>query len=56
MIRKILIIGSSSGIGLATKELLYSQGHEIITTSRATFEATDPAADLYIPNTLDALI
>ncbi|MFT6595145.1 MAG: NAD(P)-dependent dehydrogenase (short-subunit alcohol dehydrogenase family) [Akkermansiaceae bacterium] len=46
MIRKFSLIGSSSGLGLATKELLYPQRHEIITTSRATFEATDPAADL----------
>lgn len=56
MTRKILIIGSSSGIGLATKELINSQGHEAITTSRATFEATDPAADLNIPDTLDGLV
>ena len=56
MAKKTLIIGGSSGIGLATRELLTSQGHEVISTSRSTFEASDSAATLEIPDELDGLV
>ena len=56
MKRKILLIGGSSGIGLATKNLLSSQGHEVISTSRAIFEATNPEATLDLPDTLDGVV
>ncbi len=56
MTKKTLIIGGSSGIGLATRELLTSQGHEVISTSRSTFEASDSAATLEIPDELDGLV
>ena len=56
MAKKTLIIGGSSGIGLATHELLTSQGQEVISTSRASFEASDPAATLEIPDELDGFV
>ena len=56
MITKTLIIGGSSGIGLATRNLLTSQGHDVITTSRKSFEATNKEATLEIPEVLDGLV
>jgi len=56
MNRRILIIGGSSGIGLSAKRALSSQGHEVISTSRTTFEATDPKATLELPEVLDGLV
>ena len=56
MTRNILLIGGSSGIGLATKNLLESQGNKVIATSRNTFEATNPQATLSIPESLDGLV
>ena len=56
MITKTLIIGGSSGIGLATKDLLTSQGYDVISTSRKSFEATNKEATLEIPEVLDGLV
>ena len=56
MITKTLIIGGSSGIGLATKNLLTSQGLDVISTSRSTFEATNKESTLEIPEVLDGLV
>ncbi|MDB4544642.1 SDR family oxidoreductase, partial [Akkermansiaceae bacterium] len=56
MSRKILLIGASSGIGLATQKLLTSQGHEVFSSSRDTFEATNPHATLELPDSLDGLV
>lgn len=56
MMRNILLIGGSSGIGLATKNLLESQGNKVIATSRSTFEATNPQATLNVPESLDGLV
>jgi len=56
MARKTLIIGGSSGIGLATHNLLTSQGHEVISTSRSLFEANNPDATLEIPEKLDGFV
>lgn len=56
MIKKILIIGGSSGIGSASKSLLQQQGNEVISTSRATFEATDPKSTFEVPDILDGLV
>lgn len=62
-----LIIGGNSGIGLATAELLQSQGHDILAASRSNdrltslsisvqlFDALDPRP-LDLPDTLDGLI
>lgn len=62
-----LLIGGNSGIGLATAELLKSQGHEILAASRSgdhlaalgipvqPFDALDPQP-LDLPETLDGLI
>jgi len=51
-----LIIGGTSGIGLATKELLSTQGHEVLVTSRDQFDATRPDSSLSIPDQLDGLV
>ena len=56
MITKTLIIGGSSGIGLATKDLLTSQGYDVISTSRKSFEATNKKATLEIPEVLGGLV
>ena len=56
MITKTLIIGGSSGIGLASRNLLTSQGHDVISTSRSTFEATNREATLEIPKVLDGFV
>ena len=56
MITKTLIIGGSSGIGLATKDLLTSQGYDVISTSRKSFEATNKEATLEIPEVLGGLV
>lgn len=62
-----LLIGGNSGIGLATAELLKSQGHEILSASRSgerlaalgipvqPFDALDPQP-LDLPETLDGLL
>ena len=62
-----LFIGGNSGIGLATAELLKSQGHEILAASRSSdqlaalgisvqpYDATNPRP-LVLPETLDGLI
>ena len=56
MTPKTLIIGGSSGIGLAAKNLLTEQGHDIIATSRSTFEVTNPEATLELPDKLDGFV
>ena len=56
MASKTLIIGGSSGIGLATQNLLMEQGHDTIITSRSSFEATSSEACLEIPEVLDGLV
>ena len=56
MASKTLIIGGSSGIGLATQNLLMEQGHDAIITSRSSFEATSSEACLEIPEVLDGLV
>lgn len=53
---KTLIIGGSSGIGLATKDLLTSQGHQVIATSRETFDVTQAGGNLEIPDVLDGIV
>ncbi len=56
MTKTTLIIGGSSGIGLATKNLLTAQGHDVTSTSRSSFEATEREAALEIPEQLDGLV
>jgi NAD(P)-dependent dehydrogenase (short-subunit alcohol dehydrogenase family) len=63
----ILLIGGNSGIGLATAQLLKSEGHNLFAAARSTeeleklgipvqpFDALQPG-DLELPETLDGLI
>ncbi|MBC7979520.1 MAG: SDR family oxidoreductase [Armatimonadetes bacterium] len=67
MPKTIFLVGGNSGIGLATAELLQSQGHSLLAASRSTnnlaaldiptqnFEATD-ITKLFLPESLDGLI
>jgi len=56
MTPQTLIIGASSGIGLAAKNHLTAQGHEVIASARNSFEATHPETQLEIPEVLDGLV
>ena len=56
MTQNILIIGSTSGIGAASKERLQSEGHTLFTPTRKEFEVTDANARLNLPEQLDGIV
>ena len=52
----IVIAGGSSGIGLATRELLTSRGHHVQVTSRDEFDASNPSSLPPLPEQIDGLL
>jgi len=62
MAKRVLLVGGATGIGAATKELLFKQGTEVITASRGPsadlpFDARDESAPGWaLPAALDGLV
>ena len=62
MAKRVLLVGGATGIGGATKELLFKQGAEVITASRGPgadlpFDARDESAPSWsLPAALDGLV
>ena len=62
MAKRVLLVGGATGIGAATKELLFKQGTEVITASRGPgadlpFDARDESAPSWaLPAALDGLV
>jgi len=52
----IVIAGGSSGIGLATRELLTTRGHHVQVTSRDEFDASNPSSLPPLPEQIDGLL
>lgn len=52
----IVIAGGSSGIGLATRELLTTRGHHVQVTSREEFDASNPSSLPPLPEQIDGLL
>jgi NAD(P)-dependent dehydrogenase (short-subunit alcohol dehydrogenase family) len=52
----IVIAGGSSGIGLATRELLTTRGHHVQVTSRDGFDASNPSSLPPLPEQIDGLL